>query len=212
MAEKIIVFGAGGHAKVVIDAIQRESRYEIVAVADAHMGKQGSIFCGYEVKSEAELLDADGSPLFGAIIAIGSNSVRRNLAETILSKGWALVSIVHPAAVVATSASIGAGTLVMPGSVLNADARIGDNTIINTGAIIEHDCEIGEHVHIGPNAILCGGVVIGPGALVGAGAIVLGGVRIDAGATIGAGAVVLRDIPHGATAVGSPARVLERKS
>jgi sugar O-acyltransferase (sialic acid O-acetyltransferase NeuD family) len=211
MVEEIIVFGAGGHAKVVIDAIQREGRYEIAAVAEADSRRHGTIFCGYEVKSEAELLVADGSPLFGAIIAIGSNSVRRNLAETILSKGWVLVSIVHPAAVVAMSASIGAGTLVMPGSVINADARIGGNTIINTGAIVEHDCEIGDHVHIGPNAILCGGVVAGPGTLVGAGAIVLGGVCIGAGATIGAGAVVLRDIPNGATAVGSPARVLETK-
>jgi hypothetical protein len=73
------------------------------------------------------------------------------------SQGLVLRSVVHPAAVVAPSATIGAGTLVMPGAVVNAEARIGANAIVNSGAIVEHDCEVGEGVHIAPGAVLCGG-------------------------------------------------------
>jgi acetyltransferase-like isoleucine patch superfamily enzyme len=47
---------------------------------------------------------------------------------------------------------------------------------------------------------------VGRRASIGTGAIILGGVRIGEGALVGAGAVVTRDVPPGATVVGSPAR------
>ena len=212
MSERIIVFGAGGHARVVIDAIQRQGRYQIAFIADANELLKGSCLAGYEVKSEAEAMTAASDKASGAIIAIGNNAARSRLAEALVGKGFSLFSVVHPAAVVALSASIGAGTLIMPGSIINADTHVGDNVIINTAAIVEHECMIGDHVHIGPNATLCGGVAVGAGTLVGAGATVLTGVRVGARAIIGAGATVLHDIPDGATAVGSPCRILERKS
>jgi len=45
-------------------------------------------------------------------------------------------------------------------------------------------------------------------ASIGSGAVILCGVTIGEGALIGAGAVVTKDVPPGATVVGSPARVL----
>lgn len=209
MAEKVIVFGAGGHGKVTIDALLRQGVHEIAFLADADQARHGSFVCGYEVKSEAAAFEALEAGVSRAIVAVGNNAVRRQLATAIAGKGFLLVSVIHPAAVIAPTAKIGAGTLVMPGSIVNADARIGDNVIINTGAVVEHDCEVGDHVHIGPHATLCGGVRVGAGALVGAGATVLVGVRIGAGATIGAGSTVLRDVPDGATAVGSPCRIVK---
>lgn len=211
MSKKVIVFGAGGHGKVVIDAILRQGLHEIAFLADADGKLHGSLVCGYEIRSEAEAFAAQERGLRRAIVAIGNNDVRRRLTQVIIGKGFSLISVVHPAAVVAPSARIGAGTLVMPACVLNAEARIGDNAIINTGAVIEHDCDVGDHAHIGPHATLCGGVRVDEGALVGAGATVLVGVRIGAGAIVGAGSTVLRDIPDGATAVGSPCRIVKRK-
>ena len=212
MPEKIVVFGAGGHGKVAIDAIRRQGCFEIAFVADADESRHGNLVCGYEIRSEVAAFAAHQDGVSHAIIAVGNNDVRRQLAGLITGKGLSLISVIHPSAVVAPSVRIGAGTLVLPGSILNADACIGDNVIINTGAIVEHDCEVGDHVHIGPHATLCGGVRIGASTLVGAGATVLAGVRIGAGVTIGAGSTVLLDIPDGATAVGSPCRVLKNKS
>jgi UDP-perosamine 4-acetyltransferase len=207
MAEQIVIFGAGGHAKVVIDAIAAEGRYEIVFLADADTALAGKIFQGYPVRSEKDGFDACARGVTHAFVAIGHNATRRRIAGTATERGLVLGRIVHPAAIIARSVSLGVGTLVMPGCVINADAHIGTNVIVNTGAIIEHDCQVDGDAHIAPRATLCGGVRIGAGTLVGTGAVILPGVVIGAGATVGAGAVVLSDVPDAGKVVGVPSRL-----
>ncbi len=209
MPEKVVVFGAGGHGKVVVDALLRQGIHEIAFLADADEARHGDFVCGYEIKSEAAAFDACKKGVSRAIIALGNNAIRRQLAAAIIEQGFSLISVIHPASVVAPTAGIGLGTLVMPGCILNADARVGKNVIVNTGAVIEHDCHVGDHAHVGPHATLCGGVRVGSGTLIGAGAAVLVGVHIGEGVTIGAGSTVLHDIPDGVTAVGSPCRILK---
>ena len=212
MVERIVVFGAGGHAKVVIDAIALQGKYEVALLADADPSLVGCMVQGYLICSEAEGLAALDEGISTAIIAIGGNAARRRVANLACEKGFRLATVIHPAAVVSHTATIGPGTLVMPGSVINADARVGMNTVINTGAVVEHDSIVGDHVHIAPSTTLCGGVHVGSGVLIGAGATVVPGVTIGMDALIGAGSTVLADIPAGACAVGSPCRILERKS
>ncbi|MCC7310710.1 MAG: acetyltransferase [Sulfuritalea sp.] len=207
MPEQIVIFGAGGHAKVVVDAIELEGRHVIAFVADADAGLHGTTLQGYRVRSEAEGFAAPACGVAHAFVAIGRNEVRQRIANMATGCGLVLARVVHPAATVARSAALGAGTLVMPGCVVNADARIGTNVIINTGAIIEHDCRVGDGTHIAPRVTLCGGVRIGAGTLVGAGAVILPGVKVGAGATVGAGALVMSDVPDEATIFGVPARV-----
>lgn len=203
---RVVVFGAGGHAKVVIDAIEMEGCYEIAFLADADIALVGKTLLGYPVRSEEEGFAAQVQGVPDAFVAIGLNAMRQRIASAATARGFVLARIVHPAAIVARSASLDVGTLVMPGSVINSDAHIGTNVIINTGAIIEHDCRVGDHAHIAPRATLCGGVRIGVGTLVGAGAVILPGVKVGAGATVGAGALVLSDVPEGAKVFGVPAR------
>jgi sugar O-acyltransferase (sialic acid O-acetyltransferase NeuD family) len=212
MPEKVVVFGSGGHAKVVIDAIEREGLYQVAFLADVDLTRCGNQVLGYPIRSEAEGLGASAEGVAKAIVAIGDNVVRRRIAEAVLHSGLTLVNAIHPEAVVARSAKLGVGTLVMPGSIINADARIGDNVIINSGAIVEHDCDVDDGAHVAPSATLCGGARVGAGTLIGAGATVLPGVCVGAGAQIGAGATVLQDVPEGATAAGSPCRILEKKT
>ena len=207
MSEQMVIFGAGGHAKVVIDAIEMEGCYEIAFLADAAIALVGTTLQGYPVRSEEEGFVALACGVTHAFVAIGHNTMRQRIAVVAADSGFILARIVHPAATVARSASLGAGTLVMPGSIINADAHIGANVIINTGAIIEHDCRVGDDAHIAPRATLCGGARIGAGTLVGAGAGLLPGVKFGAGATVGAGALVLSDVPDGARIFGVPARV-----
>lgn len=209
MLEKIAVFGAGGHAKVVIDAIEREGRYAIGLIVDADPMRAGSAVLGHLVSPEADGYAAISRGIRYAIVAIGANAARTRIAGLALEAGLTLVSVIHPAAIVAPTAEIGAGTLILAGCVVNADARIGRNVIVNTGAVIEHDCVVGEGVHVAPNTTLCGGVRIGNECLIGAGTTVVAGRSVGAGTVIGAGATVLTDIPAGVKAVGSPCRVLE---
>ena len=191
--QRIAVFGAGGHGKVVVDAVERSDGFVVACVADDRP-LPGAAILGHAVVGGREAMLEGRGGFDGVIVAIGDNRARLEVAGWLKAQGLALQSVVHPAAVVAPSATLGAGVLVMPGAVVNAEARIGDNAIINTGAIVEHDCEVGAGVHVAPGAVLCGGACIGAGTLVGAGAVVLPGVRVGESLLVKAGTVVARNL------------------
>ena len=205
---KLLIWGAGGHAKVVLDIARATGRYEDIALLD-DARSAGSDFCGYPVVGGAEALPSVLAEGFGAVvIAIGDNATRARCYLRALELGFSAPALVHPSSVLSPSAEVGPGSVVMPLSVLNAYARVAANVIINTGAIIEHDCEVGNHAHISPRALLAGGCKVREYAHVGAGAIVLPGITVGARAVVGAGAVVVDDVSEDATVVGVPARAL----
>jgi sugar O-acyltransferase (sialic acid O-acetyltransferase NeuD family) len=137
---------------------------------------------------------------------------RDEIGSRILESGGEILSLIHPAAVVAGTASVAPGCMISAGAIVNVDASIGRFCLIHSGATVDHDDVLGEAVTISPGAHLAGHVTVGAGAFVGIGASVIGGVTIGRGATVGAGAVVLRDVGDGATVVGNPARPLARRS
>lgn len=204
MADRLFVFGSGGHAKVIIEAVRaRSPRREIVIVDDSEAARSRSIF-GIAVSGGRELLDQDSrAPV---ALAIGDNRLRYNLMTWLTERGRNIEAVVHPAAALAESVALGAGAFVSAGAVAIADARVGRGAIINTGATVDHDCIIGEAAHIAPGAHLCGSVEIGERTLIGVGAAVRPGITICADAVVGAGAVVVADIETAGTFVGSPAR------
>ena len=211
---KVIGFGAGGHARVVIDILRTIGGFEIVGLLDADPTLWRTEILGVPVlgdDSEREQIHQSG--VHSAFIGLGSiknTEPRRRLYETVRASGFELVRAIHPRAIVSESATIGIGPMIMAGAIINPAARIGDNVIINSGAIVEHDCVIGDHSHIATGARLAGTVQIGSGAHVGLGASIREGIKIGAGAIVGAGAVVVEDVPEKATVVGVPARALER--
>lgn len=194
--KRIAVFGAGGHAKVVVDAIDRIGWLAVACVVDDRP-QPGAAVLGHVVAGGRGALLARRNEMDGVIVAIGDNRLRREVARWVEAQGLALLSVMHPAAVVSSSAVIGPGSLVMPGAVVNADARVGANVIINTGAIVEHDCVVGDAVHVAPGAVLCGAASIGAGTLVGAGAVVLPGVKVEGDLLVKAGMVAARDMRRG---------------
>ena len=191
--QRIAVFGAGGHGKVVVDAIERSAGLTVACVVDDHPRAEAAVL-GHTVAGGREALLARSGAIEGVIVAIGDNRTRMEVADWLEAEGFVLQSVTHPAAVVALSASIGAGALIMPGAVVNAEARIGANAIINTGAVVEHDCVVGDGVPVAPGAVLCGGASVGARTLVGAGAVVLPGVKVGPALLIKAGTVVARDM------------------
>jgi len=204
----LIVFGAGGHAKVVIDLLERAGTGPIRAVFDDDPAAAGRVLLGrYPVAGGRDGALAWRGRAGLAVVAIGRNGPRAELAGWLGETGFVLaVAAVHPGAALGAGCQLGRGTVVMAGASINADTRIGENVIVNTGASVDHDCVIGHHVHIAPGAVLCGGVTVGELALVGAGAVIVPGIRIGARATIGAGSTVLADVADGATVAGTPAR------
>lgn len=195
MSERLFVFGAGGHAKVVIDAARRQG-FEVLAVFDDDPARAGKTLMDCPIIGGRDAWPAwrAAFPAAAGMVAVGDNATRLAIARWLSARDVVLARVVHPAAIVAPSATLGAGSLLMPGAVVNAEARIGDQVIVNSGAIVEHDCRIGDGVHLAPGSVLCGGVSVGEATLVGAGAVVLPGVTIGAGLLVKAGTVVSRNM------------------
>lgn len=204
----VFVFGASGHAKVVIDIVERAGGARIDCIVDDDPARHGARMLGYEVVGGREALLARRRSAGTGIVAIGANPARRSVALWLASQGFDFAAARHPAAQVGREVRIGAGSVLMAGAVVNSDTRIGMHCILNTACSVDHDCDLGDAVHVAPGARLCGGVAVGAGAFIGAGAVIVPGRRVGADAIIAAGAVVLGDVPERAVVAGNPARIV----
>ena len=203
----VIVFGAGGHGKVVADVLAAAG-LEVLGFVDDDEARQGRRVLGKPVLGDSVWLREHAARAPVAIaLGIGSNHARALIAGRARAWGATLVTAIHPAATVSPSARIGAGTVIMAGACVNPDAAIGEGVIVNTGAIVEHDCILGDWSHLSPRVALGGAARVGAGAHLGLGAIVLPGVCVGDRSIVGAGAVVVRDLLADVVAWGVPARV-----
>ncbi len=204
----VIVVGAGGHAKVLIDALQRAS-IEVIAVTDREVSRHGDTLLGVPIRGDDEWIfrnAPDAVELVNGIGSIRPSARRAEVFRAFAGRGYTFVRVTHPTAIIGADAELGMSTQVMAGAVVQAGCRIGENVIINTGATLDHDCIIGDHVHVSPRATLCGGVVVGAETHIGAGATVIQGIRIGARCLVAAGAVVVTDVAADTTVMGVPAR------
>ena len=208
---RIVIWGVGGHALVVADIIRASGRYELAGfLMDAENSQYARESLRPFLLGGSEKLAAlREEGVHEAVVAIGDCSTRLGAAAQLRAEGFALATLVHPGAVVASDAMLGAGTVLAAGAIVGAGATLGENVIINTAATVDHECRIADGAHISPGAHLAGRIVVGRAAWIGIGASVIDNVSIGASSIIGAGAVVVRDIPDSVTAYGVPARVMK---
>ncbi|MEC5424028.1 acetyltransferase [Virgibacillus sp. C22-A2] len=205
---RVIILGDGGHSRVIQEMIFAKEEYEVIAILDdkyeQRFQERGIIHApiSYLVK----LIRGD----IKVIVAIGNNNVRKKVVQSLSLLPEQYLTIIHPSAVISTSARIENGTVIMPNAVVNAKAEISMHCIINTGAIIEHDNAVGTYAHISPNATLAGAVTTGEGVHVGSSATIIPGMHVGSWSVIGAGSTVIEHIPAYSKAVGCPTRIIER--
>ncbi len=205
MNEKVFIIGAGGHAKVVAEAV-RKSGDTVVGFLDDRPELKGKSFCGATILgdiSQHELFASGAS----FIIAIGEGIVRKRISESLDVKWY---TAIHPSAVIAEGVKIGEGSFVSAGAIVNPDAKVGKHTIINTRAVVEHDCSVGDFTHISPSVAVCGGSSIGELCWIGANSTIIHGISVCDGVTVGAGATVIKDVCERGIYVGVPARKLDK--
>lgn len=195
---RLLVIGAGGHAKVVIDAA-RLSGWDVIGVVGRP--DDDTSILGLTVSHAPDDLDADCF-----IVAIGRNDVRARYYDEYRAAGYTPATVIHPTAIVSPTADIGCGTFIGAGAIVNVDAFVGENVILNTACVVDHDCFIGDHSLIGPTASLCGEVTVGMGVMFGAGANAIPGTTIGAWSVCGAGTVVVEDLAAEMVYVGVPAK------
>ncbi|MBO9614511.1 MAG: acetyltransferase [Dyadobacter sp.] len=195
----MLIYGTGGHAKVVASILSARGE-QVLGLFDDHW--QNAKWRGPCVPVAYDPWLMQNEKL---IIAIGNNFARRKVAGRVAHSFGAAV---HPTAIIDDSVHLGEGVVVVHRAIIQVDCCLGDHVIVNTAAITDHECTVGDFAHVGPGAILCGGVRVGECTLIGAGSVVLPGVNIGKECVIGAGSVVVRDVPDYAKVVGNPARII----
>ena len=207
---QLVIIGAGGHGKVVLDILRAAGQHEPAGFVDATPGRAGTTFGGLPIFGPANMLPKlRQQNVRGAIVAIGDCRVRQQYAALLREQGFELVNAIHPTASISPTATLGRNIVIAAQVAVCTEAKIADSVILNTSSVIDHECEVGEGAHICPGAHLAGRVRIGIGAWIGLGANIIQCMSIGEFATVGAGAVVIRDVPEYATVVGVPARVIK---
>lgn len=195
----ILLYGAGGHAKTVLEMIRTGGAFPVLGILDDNPALWGSAVLGTpvlggrdklaELRAQGVIFAANG---VGGIINI---EVRVRLFELLAASGFAFPALLHPRAVVEASARIGEGVQVFAQAYVGSSAVLQEKCMVNTSAVVSHDCEIGAYTHIAPGCLLAGHVRVGSKALVGMGVTTTIGIQIGEGARIGNGAILLADVP-----------------
>jgi sugar O-acyltransferase (sialic acid O-acetyltransferase NeuD family) len=211
---KIIVVGSSGHARVIIDSLEREAKFRIAGIIDTFK-PVGHKCLGYEVLGDETRLPELMKELdiFGGVIAIGDNWIRHIVADRIRNTlpDFRFVTAIHPSAQIAYSARVAAGTVVMPGAIIAANAEIGEFCIVNTKASIDHDGVMGAFSSLAPAVTAGGEVNIKQFAAVLLGSNIIHSISIGAHSVVGAGSLVLKCIPDQVVAYGIPAHIIRHR-
>lgn len=206
---KVLVLGASGHAKVVIDILQSMKKFEIIGCLGMpeEVGKEilGVKVIGTDEKL-SEFPSSSGIQLAMGIGGYDSNEYRKKKYFECKEAGYSFVTGVHPSAVLCQGVELGEGTIVCAGVVLNTDVKVGENSIMVTSCVVDHETKIGAHSLIATGCKVGAQSTIASGALVACGASVISRVTVGENALVAAGATVVGDVASGKAVFGTPAK------
>lgn len=205
----LLIVGAGGHGRVVLDTALEMGKWEKIAFLDDY--KTGSNIYGCAVIGRINQAREFLNDYEDVAVAIGDNFMRVQLLKRFMELGFNLPVVKHPQAFISKNAEVESGTMIFAQAAVNVGAKVGFGCIINTASVVEHDCILGDGVHLSPGVRLGGEVRIGKYSWIGIGASVIHRIAIGEGVIIGGGAAVINDIEDYVTAVGVPARVVKKR-
>jgi sugar O-acyltransferase (sialic acid O-acetyltransferase NeuD family) len=210
---KIVIIGAriDGHAKVVLEILLAQQKYEVAGFIDDNLFGRLSDIKGFPLlgtMNDLPRLIAEYS-IDGGIAAIGDNPVRRRLTARLLELGLQSINVIHPTAQLDASVKIGKGNVISQNVVIIADTVIGNCVNIHAGVTIDHDNIIEDGANLGPGVHTAGRVKIRRDAFMGTGSIAIPDAVIGEGSVVGAGAVVLDNVGPYTLVVGVPAKYVK---
>tara|TARA_B100000795_G_C22693850_1_gene396738 strand:+ start:317 stop:916 length:600 start_codon:yes stop_codon:yes gene_type:complete len=196
--KSIAIIGAGGHAKVLVDLINKLNYYKIIGFYDDNTNSKL-----YNLKYLGRIIDIDASIEY-FIIGIGNDRIRKKISEENKNLNWA--TLIHPTVILSNNITIDHGTVIFAGVIIQTDVKIGEHCILNTGCSIDHECVIGDFSSICPQATICGQVKIGNSCFIGANATIIQCIELGNDCIIGAGSVIIKNVDNFVKVVGNPGR------
>ncbi len=206
MKKKLIGYGAGGHAGVIIDIIEDNNKFKIEGLVDKIKAKKKY---GYKLIGDDTNLEQIYKKYKNIFFGIaGIKSIKKNilLYNKLEKIGFNIISIIHQKSFVSKNVQKGKSIKIFSGVKINSNVILGKNVFINTGAIIEHDCKIGDHSQVGPGAMLSGGVQIKSGCFIGIGSRINENIVVGENSIVGSGSVVIKNIKKNSIYAGVPAK------
>lgn len=160
MKEKIIIIGAGGHGKVICDAVVVQNKYELLGFVDDALPIGSVVLNAYKVIENQKNIQNLKNLGISFIVAIGNNKVRERIYNLTVEFLEAAI-VIHPTAVIGSEVKVGKGSVILSNGIINASSQVGINSIVNVNAVVDHDCMIGDYVHltigslVGSNSTIC---------------------------------------------------------
>lgn len=197
---KLLILGAGGHARVVGEIAEFLGKWETISFLDDNPALGFAIGVLDDYLNLADVYD-------NAFVAFGNNTMRSRWSDMLRSAGYVVPSLIHPTAIVSPKSGIGSGTVIMAGAIINANTIVGKDCIINTASSVDHDCHISDGVHISPGVRIAGNVAIGAKTWAGIGSTIVNNISVGCDSIIAAGAVVTKDVSDLVMVAGVPAQI-----
>ena len=197
----IVIFGAGGHTKVIIDLINELNSYQIIGIYDDN--KEGSF---EDIPIIGKINENINISYDEYIIGIGNDNIRKIIYDKFPKLNWAV--LIHPQSIISKNTIIDNGTVVFAGAVIQTGVKIGKQCIINTNCNIDHESNIDNFSSISPGVTICGNVMIGELTFIGANSTIIQGKKIGKKCLVGAGSVVIRDIVDNSKVIGNPGKII----
>lgn len=211
---RVVVYGASGHGRSTIDALERAGLHTVVGVID-DAAEPGTLMHGYPILGGGDRLPelCEEHHITGGIVAIGDNFVRSRVVARIeaMLPDFEFVNAIHPFTSITRDVKIGRGVIIMAGGVVNASCELGDHTFILSNSSLDHDSRMGRFSSLAPRVATGGGVVLEDFAALAVGSVTIHGVHIGEHTVVGAGAVVVNDMPGHVVAYGTPCRVIRSR-
>ena len=119
----VVLIGAGGHGRVVLDILRAAEVYRPVGFLDADPQLTGQKVDGLPVLGQLNMLPKlKAQKVKGAIISIGDNHPRRQYFRKISDQGFDMVNAIHPSSHISATARLGRNVVVAAGAVISTEA------------------------------------------------------------------------------------------
>jgi len=208
--KNVIVYGAGEFGSLISNIITYHSDLNIVAYGDDNTKKIGQSIDETPVFGDEDLLKfAQENGVKYAISSIGNNKLRAEKYSFLKNKGFQMLSLVHPQALIDTKVTYGDNVIIEMGTAIHTNSSIGNDVFLGGDALIGHHNIIGNHVLVGGNVSFGGAVIVEDYVSIGVGASIKPGVRLGKGSVVGVGAAVVKDVNPGDVVVGVPAKPIK---